>query len=134
MDDLSAYCQPRSVLYSSRNDRLRESGVIMSYSYTVTIGRRVGEFHTLSSLRWDQFKVDVQHTLGEFGEGSDQAEYADGCGVWGLVPEEMHKRTLLKDDALTDDQLDDLRRQLSELARLYDQEAIALTIGVSEFC
>lgn len=104
------------------------------FSYTATIGRNVGEFHTLDSRRWDQFKHDVRDTLSQFGEGSDAAEYADGHGVWNLVPEQMHKRTLLKDDALSDDQLNDLRHQLSELARLYDQDAIALTIGISELC
>ena len=103
------------------------------YSITVTIGRNVGDV-PMPEQRWEEFKRDVQGTLANYADPSDQAEYADGHGVWGYVPEQMHKRTLLSNYEPDEAAMMNLSRELSELARFYDQDAIALTIGTSTLC
>ena len=105
------------------------------FSYTATIGRSVGT-EPMSAERWVQFIEDVRADMLLFAVESaihvESVETHCGKGSWEGYEEESAKITLLT-TAQSDD-LDILRRYLSENARFYDQDAIALTIGVSELC
>ena len=103
------------------------------YSYTATIGRNVGET-PMSDLDWDQFRADVTADMHRFAvESAVHVECVEthyGKGVWYGVEEDSAKITML-----TTTQADNpgiLRRYLSENARHYGQDAIALTIGECE--
>lgn len=97
---------------------------------TVTIGRNVGDT-PMSLTLWEQFiedvKADMLHAVP-----SDLAEIHRGVGVWDGVEEESAKLTLLRHAKPSDDMLAELRAYLSENARHYGQDAIALTLGKSE--
>lgn len=123
------------------------------YSYAVTIGRNVpatnpnpmfaGKPMTLTT--WETFKDDVAEALRVaiektretdgymWPEGTDfWVEAHHGKGIWQGVEEESTKVTVLSDEPIT--HLHWLRQELTELAREYGQDAIALTIGESELC
>ena len=105
------------------------------FSYTITIGRNVG---TMSDERWAEFQTvveaDFNFVVSQWQAGAGQWEVHRGRGVWGDQPEDSLKVTVLLDEELPSDRVNQLRRYLSENARQYDQDAIALTIGVSELC
>lgn len=104
------------------------------YSYTATIGRNVGT-DPMPLTTWEQFIEDVTADLSVYlFRNDDVVELHRGKGVWDGIEEESAKITLLKSSPLEEPALDNLRRALSELARLYSQDAIALTIGQSELC
>lgn len=108
------------------------------YSYTATIGRNVGDT-PMSDSEWETFIDEVTSDLSAYARSWDSAvpdavEIHRGQGSWGGVVEDSVKVTLLTEVSLGDNALSDLRRKLSENARLYNQDAIALTIGVSELC
>lgn len=114
------------------------------YSYTATIGRNVpatnpnpmhaGKPMTLTT--WEQFVEDVKADMltvsNNYQAGVATMEIHRGKGIWDGVEEESAKITLLLDEALPKDHVNQMRRYLSELARQYGQDAIALTIGESE--
>ena len=105
------------------------------YSYTATIGRNVGtEPMTITS--WEEFIEDVKADMLSFAIDSaihvESVEIHRGKGVWEGVEEESAKITLLTPAQSYNPDI--LRRYLSENARHYGQDAIALTIGVSELC
>lgn len=110
--------------------------------YTATIGRNYSTDPSMPpSMRgkpmfltiWEQFIEDVTADMLR-AVPSDIVEIHRGEGTWDGVEEESAKITLLRHSKATADMLDDLRRYLSELARQYGQDAIALTIGQSELC
>lgn len=115
--------------------------------YAVTIGRNVRTgfttFEPMSDVQWATFEADAAAELLVTAEktrstdgyawGEDEEfrlEIHRGEGTWDGVKEESSIITLLASQPLT--HLSDLRRRISELARHYDQDAIALTIGESE--
>lgn len=115
------------------------------YIYEVTIGRNVnGE--PMSEYQFEQFVGDALLHLWELFQatkrtdayGWDNPEYVatierhNGIGLWEGKAEESTKLTLLSEYPMT--HLNGFREQLSELARMYGQDAIALTIGESELC
>ena len=116
------------------------------HSYTATIGRNVPDMHDqrddvtgeriqapMPLTRWEQFvedvKADMLHAIP-----SDICELHRGKGVWDGVEEESAKITLRRSAEASPEMLSELRRLLSENARQYGQDAIALTIGTSELC
>ena len=112
------------------------------YSYTVTIGRNYSNSlavppsmrgQAMTITHWERFiedvKADMLHAIP-----SDLAEIHRGKGVWGGVEEESAKITLRRSAEASPEMLSELRRLLSENARQYGQDAIALTIGTSELC
>ena len=103
----------------------------MMHTYTVTIGRNVGDV-PMSEGEWAEFKRRATKALDSFGEGADGGESHEGFGVWDETPEQSFKRTLLKDEPMSDDDLHSLKLELVTLARQFDQDAVALTIGQSE--
>ena len=107
------------------------------FSYTVTIGRNVGT-EPMSDERWEEFQtsvtIDFNFVVNGFQAGAGQWEEHRGQGIWEGTPEDSFKVTVLLEEEIPKDRLDQLRRYLSENARLFDQDAIALTIGVSELC
>lgn len=117
------------------------------YSVTVTIGRNVTRPEPASpnsvltyaepmpDEQWTQFKADVIATVDDPALRRNQdatIETASGIGVWHGESEPNFKVTSLTNHTWDEDALNILRRSLSELARHYDQDAIALTIGTSE--
>ena len=123
-----------------------------THSITVTIGRNApvtdpalpqyddvtGERITapMSDQRWGEFGRDAQGTLANSVHERQivAIERHLGRGSWEGVEEDSLKITYLLKSALTDEAVATLSRDLSELARLYDQDAIALTIGTSTLC
>ena len=107
------------------------------FSYTATIGRNVGT-EPMSAERWEEFKAsvaaDFYFVVNGYQADVGQWEEFYGNGVWEDTPEDSFKVTVLLEEELPKDRLDQLRRYLSENARLFAQDAIALTIGVSELC
>lgn len=99
---------------------------------TVTIGRNVGDT-PMSLTLWEQFKGDVEADMLN-AIPSDIVERHYGRGVWDGIEEESAKFSLLRHAKPTDAMLDELRAYLSENARHYGQDAIALTVGMSELC
>ena len=116
------------------------------HSYTATIGRNVPDMRDryddvtgeriqapLSKAQWHQFIEDVEADMLS-AVPSDICELHRGTGVWDGVEEESAKITLLRHAEASPEMLSELRRLLSENARQYGQDAIALTIGTSELC
>ena len=115
------------------------------YSITVTIGRNapvtdptLPQYHDvtgervtapMSDQRWHAFEQDVQELLSRATGAATETHH--GVGSWGGVTEESTKVTLLADNPLNVN-LGYIRVNLSDLARKYEQDAIALTIGESE--
>lgn len=113
-------------------------------SYTATIGRNFSDSHPLTGLRgkpmtlsaWERFikdvEVDMVRTLlGATGDISGLAEVHRGKGEWNGVTEESAKITILMDGAALPRDVHALHSLLSQLAREYGQDAIALTLGHS---
>lgn len=101
------------------------------HSLTVTIGRNYtndGETFTLSDGSWLSFQEEVRHLLGRY---TGTLEQHLGIGYWQGIPEESAKITLLVENSLNVN-TGYIRVNLERLARTYDQDAIALTIGESE--
>ena len=98
------------------------------YSITVTIGRNVSDV-PMPEQRWRAFEQDVQELLSRATGASTETHR--GVGSWEGVVEESTKVTLLADSPLNVN-IGYIRVNLADLARLYDQDAIALTIGESE--
>lgn len=99
------------------------------YSYTATIGRNVGET-PMSDSDWEAFISDVTKALAyHMVEGYDILEIHRGRGSWGGVVEDSAKVTLISEESIN---VDRLKNTLHRLAVANGQDAIALTIGVSE--
>ena len=107
------------------------------YSYTITIGRNVGT-EPMSAERWEEFKAtalsELEYRFNAYQPGAYAIEEHTGYGYWESGREESHKVTALVEKALGWDHLEYLRRDLAAVAGQFDQDAIALTIGVSELC
>lgn len=108
------------------------------YTYTVTIGRNVGDV-PMSDLDWATFEDEVNEALVTVPYERQIAflETHRGTGVWQGVAEESVKVTMALISALPEESegcrdLLALRNKLFRLAGLYGQDAIALTIGQSE--
>lgn len=116
------------------------------FSYTATIGRNFSPTHPLPGLQnkpmslsaWGRFVEDVQADMYRFAVESaihvEESEVHYGKGVWDGVEEESAKITILTTSRADDGGLNILRNYLSENARGYGQDAIALTVGASELC
>lgn len=100
------------------------------HSITITLGRNI-DGAPMPSEKWTQFAEDVTADLLA-AVPSDITETHYGTGVWDGIPEDSCKVTVLRHSEPTAAMLDDLRRYMSENARVYDQDAIAITIGKSE--
>ena len=102
--------------------------------YDDVTGARITE--PMSDQRWREFDMDAQGTLANnvFERQIIAIERHLGRGSWEGIEEESVKITYLLKSALTDEAIATLSRELSELARFYDQDAIALTIGTSTLC
>lgn len=101
------------------------------YVYTITIGRNVGDV-PMPDEQWHAFQQDVNSIIGNVADPGGFFERHTGIGVWSLAPEQSHKQAFGQDEPLTDLDLHNVRVNLAELARRYQQDAIALTIGQSE--
>jgi len=105
------------------------------YAIIVTIGRNVGTA-PMSDTRWAEFIEDVRGTLCQntFERQRAQLNTTEGMGEWDGIPEPNAQVTVLLRSQISDESKDLLRRDLSELARLYEQEAIAVMFATSELC
>lgn len=111
------------------------------FAYTATIGRNfpartVEEFgvEKMDDQEWRMFQDDVSHEMRKCfpAQAVKLVERHYGVGTWDGVEEESCKVTFVLKHEIPADDLDDMRRRLTELARLYVQDAIALHHGVSE--
>ena len=102
--------------------------------YDDVTGARITE--PMPEQRWRAFEQDVQGTIEQnvFSRQVAAIERHLGRGSWEGIEEDSLKITYLLKSALTDEAVAALSRDLSELARVYDQDAIALTIGPSTLC
>ena len=100
------------------------------HSITITIGRNIGTA-PMPSDKWARFAEDVTADLLA-AVPSDIVETHYGTGEWDGIPEDSCKITVLRHSEPTAAMLDNLRRYMSENARVYGQDAIAITIGKSE--
>lgn len=100
------------------------------HSITVTIGRNMDNAPMRVGL-WERFAEDVTADLLA-AVPSDIIETHYGKGVWDGAAEESCKITVLRHSEPTGEMLDALRAVMSENARVYGQDAIAITIGQSE--
>lgn len=107
----------------------------MSHVITATIGRNV-EGVPMPDPQWAQFQADLYADMCDALEVPADAAWDvhNGIGIWQGETEPSHKLAVILDHNVDPAMVDDLRRRLSELARHYDQDAIALTIGTSELC
>lgn len=105
------------------------------YSYIVTIGRNVGDT-PMSDARWSDFILSVKEDMivALDTDKFSAIEVSEGVGEWGGVTEPNATITVRQHTQARDEQIERLRRYLSEDARHFDQDAIALTIGISELC
>ena len=105
------------------------------YVVSATIGRNLGTT-PMSAQRWHEFIADTQGTLEQntFERQRESIELRMGRGEWAGIEEDSAMVTVLLRSGLSDAAKANLKRDLTELARFYEQDAIALTIGQSELC
>ena len=105
------------------------------YSYIANIGRNV-DSTPMSDARWADFiasvKADMMTALD--ADKISVIEVSEGMGEWEGIPEPNATIAVRRHTQAQDSQVEHLRRYLSENARIFDQDAIALTIGISELC
>lgn len=115
------------------------------YSITATLGRNYSTSHVAASgqpvpmpiTRWEQFVEDVEHDMAATVRGAQPTlmivEQHRGKGEWNGQEEESCKVTILADFAeYPTDVISTIKGYLASLAQQYSQDAIALTVGVSE--
>lgn len=117
------------------------------FSITATLGRNYsdrviaarGETYapTMTITRWEQFIEDVEHDMAAAVRGAQPTlmitEQHRGKGEWNGVEEESCKVTILADfAAYPTDVIGVITGYLRSLSWQYGQDAIALTVGVSE--
>ena len=91
---------------------------------TLSIGRNVGDSDELSIPSWSEFRTDLEIVAAAH---LDVVFIGTGRGIWeGRVTEDAHTIVGLSEET-TD--LEELGRDLGDLARRYSQEAIAMTVG-----
>lgn len=97
---------------------------------TIGFGRRIGTGELLSSTKWGCFRAQVRGGL----KGCNAIIIADceGLGEWEGVAEPC-ACIVFDGSAITPVGWQVLRKMLCELAKEYGQDAIALTIGATEF-
>lgn len=100
------------------------------HSITVTIGRNMDNAPMRIGL-WERFVADVTADLLT-AVPSDIVETHHGMGEWDGIAEESCKVTVLRHSEPTGEMLDALRASMSDNARVFGQDAIAITIGRSE--
>lgn len=113
-----------------------KSEVIMyMHVITATMCRNIGS-DPMPDARWQQAQADLYADMSDaLNVPADAAwDVHNGIVIWQGESEPSHKLSVILKHAADPDALDDLRRRLSELARHYEQECIALTVGVSELC
>lgn len=98
---------------------------------TVTIGRNVGNA-PMSPNDWARFGARVEGVLiGALGVELGDIERHDGRGVWDGVEEDSAKFSVLVPD-FDADKYAALKYRLRIIADDFEQDAIALSVGVSE--
>lgn len=89
----------------------------------IAIGRNIEE-SPMEESRWEQFVKDILHLLVKCG--SKILTHAYGTGVWGEQIEESFVVSFDCDNRLA------VEEELSFLAYLYEQRAIAFTVGQTQ--
>lgn len=105
------------------------------YAIVVTFGRNVGTT-PMSDTRWAEFIEDVRGTLRQntFERQRVQLNTTEGMGEWDGIPEPNAQVTVLLRSQVSEEAQATLKRDLSELARFYEQEAIAVMFATPELC
>lgn len=100
------------------------------YALNVTLGRNVNN-RPMSYGRWHTFIQDVERTLRVTVGAPEMSFVFRGQGEWDGVREESALIQWLVTLTPADERVEILARDLAELARHYDQDAIAFTHGES---
>jgi len=105
----------------------------MTSLITVTIGRNVGTL-PMPRNEWDEFRNQVKTSLFQDGGATQVFGPFDGQGSWTDADGELIVEDSSTFTALTDRRgfADELGAQLSDLALLYGQDAIAYSIGEAQ--
>lgn len=102
---------------------------------TISIGRSAqgkddaGDQRPLDGRHWESFKAQVRTLLTGVIDGTLHVDRARSIGQWNGLAEES--ATFVAD--IPQSSLSTVRSGLRLLANTWDQEAIALTIGQTEF-
>lgn len=106
---------------------------------TVSIGRNVTDRDTLAtrpmySTTWESFRNNV--TLALHDVRAEILFIGTGLGLYQGQSEESATwvATVVSDTTSSNRKVADLEASLKDLARFYDQECIALTIGRTTLC
>lgn len=103
-------------------------------SITVTIGRvKHTTKQPMTDAEWANFKGEVVANVSAFAHdyGLVHAQGYDGNGQYDGYAEESYHVTAVTDRGFVNINLVPLRRRLIELAKEYDQDAIAFSVGQS---
>lgn len=99
------------------------ANVVISFGFRVGLGGAI-----LRPLRQSAFIQDVRICVYESGGVIDASIIGDSdSDEWGKEPAAWIAASV------PDNALDELRRDLADVARDYEQDAIALTVGAVEF-
>lgn len=105
------------------------------YSVAVTIGRNIDE-HPMSGIRWNEYRNRVaellQETAALYGVTTDNTGYEAhaGFGYWGAQREESERVSFYGlPERIATAIAGDLHTPLKDVALVFEQEAIAVTVG-----
>lgn len=99
------------------------------FQLQVSIGRNIGA-EPMSADLWRSFQDDARANLYAHTTGDERTvEFHYGTGVWDGVAEESAHVTI---HTVRDYDRAGLTRALAVLAHVYGQDAIALSIGVTD--
>lgn len=98
------------------------------FSISFTAGRNVDNV-PMSEQRWADFNDLLNSLMATIAEDAILVEEHYGRGSWGGVSEESYKVTCIVEVMPS---LEHVKHVLASLCREYSQDAIALTVGVSE--
>lgn len=93
----------------------------------VSIGRNVRN-RAMSLKRWDLFRVSVSNVVR--GHCSFVPFSGNGGGVWGNIGEDSFT---IVGVLIDESHVSPIRERLAELAKEYNQESIAMTLGEVDF-
>ena len=93
---------------------------------TISIGRNVGD-EPMSDGEWVAFCSDIWQALYD-ADATVYVDEAKSVGEWDGIREESRTWVASVDDSV----IDWIRISLAEFCRTYRQDAIALTVGVTE--
>jgi hypothetical protein len=107
-----------------------------TYTITVSIGRNVPNAAPLSAALWEQFKIYTERTVEDHADivfiGSGEGQWIDEISG-DLEFEQSHTIVATYQASIGSNDFRAFKEELSQLAAAYKQQAIAFTVGQTEF-